>query len=297
MSQELNAKMLALIGVDRLHALGHKGKGIKIMILDNMSDPEEHGIIVRDSMLVSCPDGQIFLTENGDEAWEKAIAEKYDMVHVSMTAFSLDLSKKFAENGGVVTASSGNKGMTDSQCKFRYWDWVIDIGACRLDADGSVKFDSVTKLNEDMDLSCFTPARQASNGSWFIPMGTSFSSPMGAGAIACLLQYWKHIGYAYTYKSVKDYLIKNAVDILEEGKDSQSGYGYIRVGLMKKIELEINGKAFIDGVEVPIDVPAQIIKGRTLVPVRFLSESLGCTLQFEQQAGKPVSKVIIFQDV
>lgn len=36
-----------------------------------------------------------------------------------------------------------------------------------------------------------------------------------------------------------------------------------------------NNVAFVNGQSVSLDVPPQIINGRTLVPIRFVSENLG----------------------
>ncbi|MBE7047298.1 MAG: hypothetical protein E7396_07780 [Ruminococcaceae bacterium] len=41
-------------------------------------------------------------------------------------------------------------------------------------------------------------------------------------------------------------------------------------------------KATVDGEEITLDVPATIIDGRTLVPVRFVSETLGCQVAWDQ---------------
>ncbi len=47
----------------------------------------------------------------------------------------------------------------------------------------------------------------------------------------------------------------------------------------KEIKIKIDEKtACVDGREVALDVPAQIINSRTLVPVRFISESLGASV-------------------
>lgn len=49
----------------------------------------------------------------------------------------------------------------------------------------------------------------------------------------------------------------------------------------KIITLKINDKvASVDGAEVTLDVPATIIKGSTLVPVRFIGESLGAEVDW-----------------
>lgn len=49
------------------------------------------------------------------------------------------------------------------------------------------------------------------------------------------------------------------------------------------IELQIDNEiARVNGKPVKLDVPAIIVKGRTMVPVRFISESLGATVNWNQ---------------
>ncbi|MDP4117946.1 MAG: stalk domain-containing protein [Bacillota bacterium] len=43
-----------------------------------------------------------------------------------------------------------------------------------------------------------------------------------------------------------------------------------------------NDKAFLDGVEISLDVPAQIVNDRTLVPLRFIGESMGADVKWEE---------------
>jgi len=51
----------------------------------------------------------------------------------------------------------------------------------------------------------------------------------------------------------------------------------------KTISLVIDSKtAFIDGKPVLLDVPATILNGRTLVPIRFVSEALGARVTWDQ---------------
>jgi hypothetical protein len=53
----------------------------------------------------------------------------------------------------------------------------------------------------------------------------------------------------------------------------------------KIIKLQIGNKiAYVDGNELTLDVPPQIINRRTMVPVRFISEGLGAEVAgMEQQ--------------
>lgn len=48
------------------------------------------------------------------------------------------------------------------------------------------------------------------------------------------------------------------------------------------VKLKINSKkAYINGTEKTLDVPAKIIKNRTMIPVRFVSEAAGCQVSWD----------------
>ncbi|MBC7765061.1 MAG: hypothetical protein H7Y41_01145 [Hyphomonadaceae bacterium] len=54
----------------------------------------------------------------------------------------------------------------------------------------------------------------------------------------------------------------------------------------KTITLQIgNPKATVNGKEVTLDVSAKIINSRTLVPARFIAESLGCDVQWDSASN------------
>ncbi|MDB5052994.1 MAG: copper amine oxidase protein [Bacilli bacterium] len=50
-------------------------------------------------------------------------------------------------------------------------------------------------------------------------------------------------------------------------------------------------KALVNGKEVTLDVPAEIYNGRTVVPIRFISEALKTTVKFE-----PESQTVVIYD-
>ena len=48
-----------------------------------------------------------------------------------------------------------------------------------------------------------------------------------------------------------------------------------------QVRLIVGGMAYKNGQQVYLDVPAKIINGRTMVPLRFISESLGCQVNWD----------------
>ncbi len=54
-----------------------------------------------------------------------------------------------------------------------------------------------------------------------------------------------------------------------------------------RIQLTLNNKiGKINDNDIELDVPPQKIKGRTLVPIRFLSEAFGCSIKWDTKEGK-----------
>ena len=55
------------------------------------------------------------------------------------------------------------------------------------------------------------------------------------------------------------------------------------------IELTVDSKdAYINGKKTELDVPAKVIDGRTMVPIRFVSEALGCEAEYIADARKVI---------
>lgn len=50
-----------------------------------------------------------------------------------------------------------------------------------------------------------------------------------------------------------------------------------------EIQLVIGGEAYKNGQLIPLDVPAKSLNGRTMVPLRFVSEALGCRIGWNDE--------------
>lgn len=96
-------------------------------------------------------------------------------------------------------------------------------------------------------------------------------------------------GRKLTYSELEGVVNNNLIDLEDEGFDSKTGHGLfilpkIEVEDMKKIILKIGSKvAIVDGKEVEMDVAPLILENRTFVPVRFVSEVLGCTINWNEK--------------
>ncbi len=53
-----------------------------------------------------------------------------------------------------------------------------------------------------------------------------------------------------------------------------------------RVELRINNnEGYVNGKAVPIQYPAQVVKGSTMVPIRFISESLGAFVDWDETSS------------
>lgn len=74
----------------------------------------------------------------------------------------------------------------------------------------------------------------------------------------------------------------------------RSAQARVTIGEQPRIVLTIGSTtAIVDGREVELDVPPQIVNGRTLVPLRFVAEALGCRVDWEPKDGA-TERVLIY---
>lgn len=67
--------------------------------------------------------------------------------------------------------------------------------------------------------------------------------------------------------------------------DSKEGKITINKGSLEIILYKDKNKAFVNGVEKSLDVPATISSGRTLVPIRFIAEAFGAIVNFDAKSN------------
>lgn len=67
---------------------------------------------------------------------------------------------------------------------------------------------------------------------------------------------------------------------VEWDNDTRTATG-IRNGIIVTIQID-NATAYVNGEARALDVPAQIINSRTMVPARFISEAIGCDVTWYQ---------------
>lgn len=170
--------------------------------------------------------------------------------------------KQFQANGGIVVNSSGNQGNEETDAPTEYF---VSVG---------------TVFNRDNGGS-----NVVGHSGWSLPQiiqgadniftDTSSTTPVIAAFVALIVELFK-----LDFDGVNQFLYNNSY---ANYPNIETGERFFIMPEIKKteIKMEIGGKAYVNGVEKTLDVPAQIISGRTLVPFRFIGENLGCVVDYK----------------
>ena len=219
-----------------------------------------------------------------------AINNKIDILSISWTlikSIDRDLAlQKALDNGIIIIASAGNDGADDEKISWPARDpRVVAVGAWDKKRNTIAGYSS---WGADVYITA--------QGNWQIPIasgslvdvsGTSFSTP----EIAMYASIWKAITNG-TREEFMEFLKENAKDVMTPGRDNATGWGLFTWSkelnfLKEKKNMEIkmtigSKKYYVNGNEKYMDtVPILNEDNRTLVPIRFIVEALGCNVEWD----------------
>lgn len=204
-----------------------------------------------------------------------------------------DCIKAVANAGIILVAAAGNSGNPKDTLDRISWPArfpeVFAVGAICQElqrAGFSSTGDLLDFAMPGVDVYSCYPGNQ-----WARYSGTSMATPYLTGCIALLQEYaLKTKGSRFTYEEIKRELIKYAIDLGVEGVDPETGHGLVNIGKV--------GVATANKTIVTLDQPMIIKNGRTLAPLRFITEINGGqvlswdnatkTVIFKTPAGKVV---------
>ena len=295
------------------HKAGYLGQGVGVAVVESKTHTDEqiesieqihflyeplkksdgHGLSVANVIHEVAPLAEIYLstasTNGGILDFCKENPNKIQLINCSYTGGSLTDPKGVP---AVFVGGSGNDGdKSDDGVSYpARRKFFIAVGAYEEGKD-----DVAVYSNGGKELDClgFTDIYVPNNkGGLTMFRGTSASAPFVSG----LLALWMSKEGPKSREETMEFIRQNCVDVFEEGFDNRSGFGLLRLpdlteeekgGEKMKIEMTIGSKtATVDGKKETLLRAPDIVNGTTLVPVRFIAEHLGCTVNYYADTGK-----------
>ena len=220
--------------------------------------------------------------------WRGASGERVDIVNMSIGCSGVYAKSNMADfndyhaiivelinMGIIVIVASGNSGVEEESYPASFQE-VVTVGA----VDINKKVANFSTRSSEVDL-CQIGVNITScgiNNEYVVMSGTSMATPMTSGIAALIISKYKKLFGKYMPENVIYEMLKlNTVDVGISGIDKDSGCGFLSLNpFPSRVELTLDDiNMRVNGGNTVLDVPAQIIGGRTMVPVRAPFEACG----------------------
>ena len=296
-----NKEIFDLHNITKWHEQGYTGKGIKIAVLDPSNslynyqkdivyDPlkkltygdSKKGHIGQCCAVIQevCPEAEIYALTVSNEAEKWILNNDIDICSCSYTgAFSMN--KEFSNSDIIVFAAAGNRG-NDSISALANQPWSMCVGAYSIYTGNMMNY---SNYGEAMTCATCTNVSIKTNIGTIMQFdGTSCSTPLAAGMMAL---YKQRFGLK-NWQEALNVIANNSKDICEYSKDIYSGYGLFILPDVEEepmiIQMQIGNKeAYVNGEKVELLRAPEEQNGTTLVPVRFVAETLGCDVNYDSK--------------
>lgn len=315
-------EIMNLTGRKTFWSQGYYGQGVKVAIIDtgincshklfddvkikqksminNSVEPNLHGTATAGCVIYVSPKVEILNLEikdklhgayNSDiaDAIRYAVDEGCHIINLSYSHFSnyggIEEACQYAyDNDVLILCSISNEG--EELKKYpACFDTVLSVGA----VDWEQKICDFSNYGKWIDLvqigKNLPVPHYKYNDEYLIFDGTSFSTPLVAGIAILIKCKYKALGKELPIKEFMNLLtVAFSKDLGELGFDKYYGYGLCSLQpLVSTKEFTIGSKTMIEnGVEVTMETPAKISKGRTVLPTRYCNDS-ACVLWIESE--------------
>lgn len=314
-----NSSKLAKCGLADYHAAGLDGRGLTVAVLDEQpyirptmdreifSTPlgegreATHASNVAQVLHEAAPGAKVVMLPFMNYADRKAAIawlqnNPVDIINISLNLATADESwPDLQALNRPVVAAAGNKGPDTADCaKPARYSWTLAVGGY---LEGAEAVYSDNSCGDSMDCVAYTNILLESKPGYLVPFGgTSAAAPWLCGMLACLFTGHKIPAVEVLRVVIRTY----CRDVAEPGKDRSSGWGlFIMPPLAEwreeaakfgrptdkpqqtKIVLHLGSSAAeVNGQAVQLDCAPRAEAGRTLVPLRFVAEALGCQVDY-----------------
>jgi len=278
--------VLEKLNITKWHKQGITGKGTKVAIMGFEAGAHHNGAWLIKQAAPDAEVREINIMKGGisfEQAFKECIVWGADVICCSLrkSTWSAEqemLSKTLYDQGCIMIDSSDNEGdpIDAWPALSPYWFVVGAYNSKWNEAEG------YSSYGPKLDFLGYTSLDCPNKYGNMIPIThTSGATQVPSGMTALLKE-----SHNITPEGFKQFIAENSVDIGTQGKDDKSGWGLLMMPdevYANKIELTI-GKpmATVNSKAVTLDAPPIIMNDRTMVPIRFVAEALGCKVGWDE---------------
>lgn len=249
----MNKEEFDFLGITRFHELGYKGQGVKVAshekiiegVFDDVfvlnygqkgNDYDEHGTLVMDYISQVVPEAEKLSIDSDDRIMNGKLESKAinyllentpDFLGTANHSGLIDDDRlipyyqEIYNKGCFLVCSAGNKKKTIN--KLAQGDLWKAVGACNYNR-GKPKVHDTYVDGEEMDFVSFHNLYSSYNRT--TNKGTSFSYEIFMGMLALTQCFFlEKTGKKLSHEKLMQFAIDNSIDLGEEGKDIETGYG------------------------------------------------------------------------
>lgn len=303
-----NKPELEKSGVLKWWNKGYKGQGMKIAILElkppcndvitdnceqihyrsktDNNDDLGHPNLVAKVVHEVAPEAIIDIWEVSEGAeYIKKHLNEYDAINCSFTGGS-GIFISHCENFPPIFCCAGNNGSKSRVSSPAYYSHTLAIGAYEEKNNITANY---SQGGRGLDCVAYTDIHVPIVNGTLVFNGTSCASPFAAA----MTLLWMQKTGKKNYKEVREFIRNNCVDVMDKGYDNYSSYGLYTLpdpdtieGRVEDMEvkLKINSKtAYVNGEEKQLLRAPEEKDGTTLVPIRFIAETFGYTVNYNSK--------------
>lgn len=299
----MNERIKERCNITAWHEAGYTGKGVKIAVIDTSNELYNYqksyikqpfpnmGSSVGGHLGSCCavihevaPDAEIIALPVNEAGYRYAIEWGADIVSASIVSWRYDFVDKEYPNHNIITfGAAGNDAGHINEPYPASYDWSFAVAGVEATTD---KYYRTSSANAKMDCCGYTYVNVLTDkGTAHQFTGTSCATPWVAGMYALVRQRYGKKSWQWA----KEFIHTNCYDYCVEGWDVNSGYGLFILPEVNNMKIEMtigSNKAFVDGKEVELLRAPEVKNGTTLVPIRFVAETLGCDVDYESATKK-----------
>lgn len=234
-------------------------------------------------------------TNNSDSRLDVKLTPSTDLITLEPSTFSIDAGKSFdilvsckltefvpsavtsftinADYGGCPDILHGTIMNADRYSCFMVSPEMLDFGLVKRGDSKTMALAVESNAKQTFAITCDQPWVEISKKSISLDVGQK--ETIDFKIMASSLPASSKLTANITVISDQNFCEQTTIPLLVSTEDSIT------------INLQVDSRtATINGQERMLDVPARIIGGRTMVPLRFISESFGCSIQWDPTTQK-----------